>query len=170
MAALVAVMVMVSVGTFDWHSIHPRTLRRMPLTATVIMVFTVVATVATSNLAIGVAVGVILAMVFFARRVAHFTEVVDVESDDPGTRTYAVRGVLFFASSNDLVTQFDYANDPANVIIDLSQAQIYDSSTVAALDAIETKYEQKGKTCSIIGLNEPSLAWHSKLTGRLGSA
>ena len=170
MAALVAVMVMVSVGTFDWHSIHPRTLRRMPLSATVIMVFTVIATVATGNLAIGVAVGVILAMIFFARRVARFTEVVDVDSAEPETRTYAVRGVLFFASSNDLVTQFDYAGDPQNVVIDLSQAQIYDSSTVAALDAIELKYTQKGKQCSIVGLNEPSRAWHSKLTGRLGSA
>ena len=89
--------------------------------------------------------GVIVAMVFFARRVAHFTEVVDVAHPDENTRVYAVRGVLFFASSNDLVYQFDYRNDPENVIIDLTEAQIYDSSTVAALDAIVLKYHNKGK-------------------------
>ena len=76
-------------------------------------------TVATHNLAYGVVLGVIVAMVFFARRVAHFTEVVDVAHPDENTRVYAVRGALFFASSNDLVYQFDYADDPVNVIIDL---------------------------------------------------
>jgi SulP family sulfate permease len=108
-------------------------------------------------------------MVFFARRVAHFTEVVDVEHPDEDTRVYAVRGALFFASSNDLVGQFDYAGDPPNVIIDLSESQIYDSSTVAALDSIELKYRQKGKNVRIVGLNEPSRAWHTRLTGQLGS-
>jgi len=168
MAALVAVMVMVSVGTFDWHSIRPRTLRQMPLSATLIMVVTVVATVATSNLAIGVGLGVVVAMVLFARRVAHFTEVVDVAHPDDDTRVYAVRGVLFFASSNDLVYQFDYVGDPQNVIIDLSDAQIFDASTVAALDAIEVKYHEKGKNVSIVGLNEPSAKWH-RLSGKLGA-
>ena len=169
MAALVAVMIMVSVGTFDWHSVDPRTLRRMPLSATVIMVCTVVVTVVTHNLAYGVIVGVLVATLFFARRVAHFTEVVDVAHPDENTRVYAVRGPLFFASSNDLVYQFDYTGDPAEVIIDLSQSQIYDSSTVAALDAIELKYRQHGKHVSIVGLNEPSLDWHGRLSGRLGA-
>jgi SulP family sulfate permease len=168
MAALVAVMIMVSVGTMDWHSVNPKTLRQMPLSATTIMVATVVVTVTTHNLAYGVIVGVIVAMIFFARRVAHFTEVVDVAHPDDDTRVYAVRGVLFFASSNDLVYQFDYAGDPANVIIDLSDAQIYDSSTVAALDAIELKYHRHGKNVTIIGLDEPSAKWHS-LSGRLGA-
>ncbi|SDU95233.1 sulfate permease, SulP family [Microlunatus sagamiharensis] len=169
MAALVAVMIMVSVGTFDWHSIRPSTLRRMPLSATAIMVATVVVTVATHNLAYGVLVGVVVAMVFFARRVAHFTEVVDVAHPDPDTRVYAVRGALFFASSNDLVTQFDYSGDPQHVVIDLSDSQIYDSSTVAALDSIELKYRQRGKDVEIVGLNEPSRAWHTRLTGQLGA-
>ena len=168
MAALVAVMIMVSVGTFDWHSVHPATLRRMPFSATAIMLVTVVVTVATHNLAYGVISGVIVAMVFFARRVAHFTEVVDVDHPDEETRVYAVKGALFFASSNDLVYQFDYAGDPQNVVIDLSDSQIYDSSTVAALDAIELKYQRKGKNVTIIGLNEASQAWHGKLTGQLG--
>jgi sulfate permease, SulP family len=170
MAALVAVMIMVSVGTFDWHSVHPATLRRMPWSATAIMVTTVVVTVASHNLAYGVIAGVIVAMIFFARRVAHFTEVVDVAHPDENTRIYAVRGALFFASSNDLVYQFDYAGDPQNIIIDLTDSQIYDSSTVAALDAIELKYHRKGKNVTIVGLNEASQAWHGTLSGKLGAA
>ncbi len=168
MAALVAVMIMVSVGTMDWHSIDPRTLRHMPLSVTAIMMTTVVVTVVTHNLAYGVILGVIVATVFFARRVAHFTEVVDIAHPDDDTRVYAVRGALFFASSNDLVHQFDYVGDPHNVIIDLSEAQIYDSSTVAALDAIELKYHRHGKDVEIIGMNEPSAKWH-RLSGRLGA-
>jgi sulfate permease, SulP family len=169
MAALVAVMIMVSVGTMDWHSIHPATLRRMPFSATAIMATTVAVTVYTHNLAYGVILGVIVATIFFARRVAHFTEVVDIAHPDEDTRVYAVRGVLFFASSNDLVYQFDYAGDPKNVVIDLSEAQIYDSSTVAALDAIEMKYHQKDKKVQIVGLNDASQAWHGTLTGQLGA-
>ncbi|MCC5950981.1 MAG: SulP family inorganic anion transporter [Acidimicrobiia bacterium] len=168
MAALVAIMIMVSVGTMDWHSVNPLTLRNMPFSATAIMVTTVAVTVVTHNLAYGVILGVIVATIFFARRVAHFTEVVDIAHPDDDTRVYAVRGVLFFASSNDLFYQFDYVNDPQNVIIDLSQAQIYDSSTVAALDAIELKYTRYGKNVEIIGMNEPSAKWHS-LSGRLGA-
>ncbi len=167
MAALVAVMIMVSVGTMDWHSVHPRTLRQMPASATVIMAATVLVTVLTHNLAIGVIVGVLVATLFFARRVAHFTSVTRL-ADGDDTCVYAVRGVMFFASSNDLVYQFDYAHDPDNVVIDLSEAQIYDSSTVAALDAITLKYHQKGKQVEIIGLNDASAKWHS-LSGKLGA-
>ena len=167
MAALVAVMIMVSVGTMDWHSINPRTLRQMPLSATTIMLTTVAVTVTTHNLAYGVILGVIVAMIFFARRVAHFTEVIVIDHPDDNTCVYAVRGVLFFASSNDLYTQFDYVNDPENIIIDLSQAQIYDSSTVAALDAIVMKYQNKGKKVSITGINEPSARWNA-LSGNFG--
>ncbi|CAA9313881.1 MAG: Sulfate permease [uncultured Friedmanniella sp.] len=141
----------------------------MPFSATAIMLVTVVVTVITHNLAYGVISGVIVAMVFFARRVAHFTEVVDVDHPDEDTRVYAVKGALFFASSNDLVYQFDYAGDPDDVVIDLTESQIYDSSTVAALDAIELKYQRKGKNVTIVGLNEASQAWHHKLTGQLGA-
>ncbi|MGB3686779.1 MAG: STAS domain-containing protein, partial [Ornithinimicrobium sp.] len=96
-------------------------------------------------------------------------EVVDVAQPDDDTRMYAVRGVLFFASSNDLVYQFDYAGDPKHIVIDLSDAQIFDSSTVAALDAIEFKYHQRGKSVDIVGLNDASQAWHGRLTGQLGA-
>ena len=168
MAALVAVMIMVSVGTMDWHSVRPSTLRQMPFSATAIMAVTVGVTVVTHNLAYGVILGVITAMVFFARRVAHFTEVVCIDHPDDDTCVYAVRGVLFFASSNDLIYQFDYAHDPPNVIIDLTDAQIYDSSTVGAFDAIVRKYANKGKHVEIIGMNEPSAKWHA-LSGNLGA-
>ncbi|MCJ0892255.1 SulP family inorganic anion transporter [Rhodococcus sp. ARC_M5] len=167
MAALAAVMIMVAIGTMDWHSISPKTLRRMPKSETAVMVATVVVTVATHNLAYGVVVDVVTAMVLFARRVAHLTEVVDVAHPDEDTRVYAVKGELFFASSNDLVYQFDYTGDPRHVVIDLSGAHVWDASTVATLDAITTKYEAKGKRAEIVGLDAVSAQRHVRLTGQL---
>ena len=172
MAALVAVMILVSVGTFDWHSIQPTTLRRMPKSETTVMVATVAVTVATHNLAIGVVVGVLVAMTLFARRVAHLTEVQrEVVEDRNGvpTAVYRVTGQLFFASSNDLYTQFDYAADPEAVVIDLTDSHVWDASTVASLDAITTKYARKGKTVEIIGLNPSSAERHERLSGSLPS-
>ncbi|MFH8241296.1 SulP family inorganic anion transporter [Streptomyces sp. NPDC018321] len=170
MAALVAVMVMVAFGTFDWHSIAPKTLKRMPTGEIAVMVITVIVVVATDNLAIGVVVGSLTAMVIFARRVAHLAQVTAVTDPDGGTVVYRVTGELFFASSNDLVGQFDYAGDPEKVVIDLSSAHIWDASSVAALDAIETKYAQRGKTVEITGLNDPSADLHGKLTGELAGS
>ncbi|MFG2639662.1 SulP family inorganic anion transporter [Streptomyces sp. NPDC048370] len=169
MAALVAVMIMVSFATFDWHSIAPKTLRRMPLGEIIVMLVTVVCVVVTHNLAIGVVVGSVAAMVVFAKRVAHLADVTAVTDPDGTTVVYRVTGELFFASSNDLVGRFAYAADPDKVVIDLSAAHIWDASSVAALDAIETKYAQRGKTVEIIGLNDPSADLHSKLTGELTS-
>ncbi len=166
MAALVAVMVMVCVATFDWHSIRPSTLRRMPIGETVVMVLTVAVVVATHNLAIGVIAGVIVAMVIFARRVAHFATVTRVEATEEMVR-YQVDGELFFASSNDLTTQFAYAADPSRVVIDMSRSHVWDASTVAALDAIVTKYERHGSTVKLVGMNEATTALHGRLTGRL---
>jgi SulP family sulfate permease len=168
MAALVAVMVMVAVGTFDWHSL--RMLRRMPKSETAVMLSTVAVTVATHNLAYGVAAGVLVAMVLFARRVAHVVEVTGVLDPDGTTKIYRVSGQLFFASSNDLVHRFYYAGDPETVVIDLSAAHIWDASTVAALDAVTTKYGARGKTATITGMNEPSRTRHAALAGRLTSA
>ncbi|MFC8938001.1 SulP family inorganic anion transporter [Streptomyces griseoincarnatus] len=167
MAALVAVMIMVSFATFDWHSIAPRTLKRMPAGEIAVMVITVACVVATHNLAVGVVVGSVTAMVIFAKRVAHLAEVTAVTDPDGTTVVYRVTGELFFASSNDLVGQFDYAGDPKQVVIDLSAAHIWDASSVAALDAIETKYAQRGKSVEIIGLNDPSAHLHNKLSGEL---
>ncbi|MEZ0494552.1 SulP family inorganic anion transporter [Kineococcus sp. TBRC 1896] len=167
MAALAAVMVMVAVGTFDWHSVRPATLRRMPRSETTVMVTTVVVVVATHNLAIGVVVGVLVAALLFARRVAHLVEVDGVLSEDGSLKTYHVHGALFFASSNDLVSQFDYAGDPERVLVDLSDSHVWDASTVAALDAVTTKYAAKGKDVTIVGLNEASAAMHERLAGHL---
>jgi sulfate permease, SulP family len=170
MAALVAVMVLVSAGTFDWHSIRPGTLRKMPLGETVVMVITVAVVVATGNLSIGVVVGSVTAMVVFARRVAHLTGVTSVTDPDGGQVVYAVTGQLFFASANDLIGRFDYAGDPAKVVIDLTGTHVWDASSVAALDAIGTKYAQRGKTVEIVGLNAPSARLHGRLSGALTRA
>ncbi len=170
MAALVAVMIMVSVGTFDWHSIQPKTLKSMPKSETAVMLITVAVTVFTHNLAYGVVAGVLVAMVLFARRVAHLTTVKRLDAtDDDGERVYAVEGELFFASSNDLVYQFDYSGDPERIVIDMSGAHIWDASTVASLDAVKTKYESRGKTVEIIGLNDDSAERHGRLSGNLGA-
>ncbi|GAA2568495.1 SulP family inorganic anion transporter [Mycolicibacterium diernhoferi] len=172
MAALVAVMIMVSVATFDWHSINPVTLRRMPRSETLVMLATVAVTVVTHNLAYGVIVGSVTAMVLFARRVAHFMTVERVIDEGAGAEaarvTYRVSGELFFASSNDLVYQFDYAADPHSVVIDVSRSHIWDASTVAALDAITTKYRARGKHVDIVGLNSDSAQRHDRLSGQLG--
>jgi len=170
MAALVAVMVMVCVATFDWHSVRPSTLRRMPLSETAVMLVTVAVTVATHNLAYGVVSGVLVATVLFARRVAHLTTVTRLDAgEDPGVRRYAVSGALFFASSNDLVYQFDYDGDPARVVIDLADAHVWDASTAAALDAIVTKYAAKGKAAEVVGLNADSARRLGRLAEALGS-
>jgi SulP family sulfate permease len=172
MAALVAVMIMVAVGSFDWHSVRPSTLRIMPVPETVVMLATVGVTVWTHNLAYGVVVGVVVAAVLFAQRVAHLTTVtrVDAETEQGATeRVYAVDGELFFASSNDLVYRFDYAGDPDRVVIDMSRAHVWDASTVAALDAVQHKYAAHGTTVEFRGLNEDSRARLERLAGRLGA-
>ncbi len=170
MAALVAVMVMVAVGTFDWHSVAPATLRRMPKSEQIVMLSTVAVVVATENLAIGVVVGVVVAMTLFARRVAHLAETTrELVEDTDGsvTAVYTVTGELFFASSNDLYTQFHYAEDPERVVIDLSGSHVWDASTVAALDAITTKYHRKHKRVEVRGLNTASASIHGRLSGNL---
>jgi SulP family sulfate permease len=174
MAALVAVMIMVSVLTFDWHSIRFATLKRMPKSETAVMVATVTAVVITHNLAIGVIIGVIVAMVAFARRVAHFVTVertvsdVSTEAGLTATARYTVTGELFFASSNDLTTQFEYTDDPDHVLIDMTAARVWDASTVAALDAITVKYESRGKSVELVGMNAASTTMHQRLAGTFG--
>ncbi|MFC7401685.1 SulP family inorganic anion transporter [Citricoccus sp. GCM10030269] len=193
MAALVAVMIFVSWSTFEWHSIRPSTLRAMPKSETTVMLVTVIATVATENLAIGVGLGVLTAMVLFARRVAHFVTVErhvstgspegqrsgeETEREAEGEKnterpeeeavaTYTVDGELFWASSNDLYTQFEYAADPRRVVIDMSKSHLWDASTIASLDAITDKYERYGKTVDVVGLNAASEAMRERLRGKL---
>jgi SulP family sulfate permease len=170
MAALVAVMILVSVSTFDWSSIRPTRLRRMPRSETSVMLVTVVITVSTGNLAYGVLAGVVLAALLFARRVAHLSQVTTATDPDGGEIIYRVGGELFFASSSNLGDEFDYDHDPDRVVIDLTESHIWDASTVATLDQIVAKYAHRGKHVEIIGLNEASASMHGRLSGHLTSS
>ncbi|QWC85803.1 SulP family inorganic anion transporter [Nocardioidaceae bacterium] len=172
MAALVAVMLMVAVGTFDWQSIRPGTLRRMPRSETAVMLTTVAVTVLTHNLALGVAAGVLVATSLLARRMASQVRIERrlVEVEGGATEAvYVVHGELFFASSHDLATRFAYDEDPDRVVIDVTHSHVWDASTVAALDAVRGSYATRGKHVHIEGLNEASLSMHDRLSGRLGS-
>ena len=170
MAALVAVMVLVAVSTFDWHSIAPATLRRLPAGETVVMAVTVLATVATHNLAIGVGAGVLTAMVLFARRVAHLVDVERCLDPDGSTCIYSVTGELFFASDQEFIEAFEYSADPPRVLIDMSRAHVWDASAVAALDAIEHHYARHDIEVQITGLNTQSHELHTALTGQTAGA
>jgi sulfate permease, SulP family len=169
MVALAAVMMIVAIKTVNWHSVSPATLKRMPLPETIVMAVTVAVTVATGNLAIGVAVGVVVAMILFARRVAHVIRAERTLSLDGQSVRYDVHGPLFFGSSNDLVERFSYGDDPRSVAIDLTHSQIWDASSVAALDSIATKYRELGASVTFTGLDPRSSAFHARLTGQLGA-
>jgi SulP family sulfate permease len=166
MAALVAIMIMVSIGTFSWASIAK--LRDHPLSASVVMVSTVIGVVATHNLAIGVLVGVLLSGIFFAAKIAQIFRVRSVLSPDGRTRTYLVEGQLFFASTDRFLASFDFGEALAKVTIDLTNAHIWDVSSVAALDTVVLKFRRDGAEVELVGLNEASetivdeLAIHDK--------
>ncbi len=171
MGALVAVMILVAVGTFDWNSVKLSQLRRTPRTETAVMVVTVAIVVATHNLALGVAGGVVLAAIFFARRVAHVADVTSVlDPADGRTRIYHVTGELFFASTNELLHLFDYADEIDSAVIDLNDAHIWDTSAVAALDAVVAKFAAHGIDATLVGLNEHSAELHGRTTGSLVSS
>ncbi|HWC07738.1 MAG TPA: STAS domain-containing protein, partial [Solirubrobacterales bacterium] len=148
----------------------PSTLRRMPRGETVIMLVTVAGTVATENLAIGVAAGVLTAMAVFARRVAHLVEVDRVVDPDGTSCLYSVHGEVFFASDQELIESFRYTEDPSKVIIDFSRAHLWDASAIAAVDAIEGHYHRHDIEVSITGLNERSDALHQRLSGQAAAA
>lgn len=168
MAALVSVMIMVSVGTFNWRSVAPRMLRRSPQTETTVMVATVAVVVVTHNLAYGVVIGVVLSAVFFARHVSGVVKVTSVVDPDNVERLYAVSGELFFASTNDLVHAFDYdAVKVDRVEIDLSTARVWDTSAVAALDAVVAKFADRGIDAELVGLNRHAEMLHARTSGTL---
>ncbi len=169
MAALVAVMFVVAIATFDWNSLKPSTLRSTPKTETAVMAVTVGTVVITHNLAYGVAAGVILATIFFARRVAHILDVTSVLNSDGTERVYVLTGQLFFASTNELVHAFDYNETVPKVVIDLTDAEVWDSSAVATLDAVVHKFEARGTVVELIGLTDHSHNLHQRLTGQLSN-
>lgn len=168
MVVLAGIMMVVAVKTVNWHSLQPATLKRMPWSETSVMVLTVAVTVWTGNLALGVLIGVILAMMLFARRIAHVIHAERKLSEDGEQVHYTVRGPLFFGSSNDLFEHFDYGHDPKIVTIDLTHAQIWDASSVAALDAIEHRYQRHGAAVQFIGLDNRSSDFRDRLSGNLG--
>ncbi len=154
MAALVAVMIMVSIGTFDWSSLV--NLKRYPLSANVVMISTVVVVVWTHNLALGVFVGVLLAALFFANKISHFMYV-EKEMDDSGeVRTYVFHGQIFFNSADKFIQSFDFKEVVSKVVIDLNRAHFWDISAVHALDMAVIKLRREGAEVEVIGLNEAS--------------
>ncbi|MEZ5465799.1 MAG: SulP family inorganic anion transporter [Lysobacteraceae bacterium] len=162
MAALVAVMIMVSIGTFHWKSFLE--FRSHPKTANLIMLGTVVVTVATHDLAKGVLTGVLLTALSFTRRVSEMLTVTDEETD-AGVRTYTVHGQVFFASAVQFANSFDYLHAPKKAIIDLRDAHFWDTSAVAALDRVVLKFRKHGSEVDVIGLNRAS----ESLVERLGT-
>ncbi|WP_088329785.1 SulP family inorganic anion transporter [Lacimicrobium sp. SS2-24] len=154
MAALVAVMIMVSIGTFSWDSI--RNLKSHPLSYNIGMLATVIVTVATHNLAYGVLVGVLFASVFFANKVSHFMYVSSSLDEATSTRTYKVIGQVFFNSADKFATSFDFKEVVEKVIIDLDRAHFWDVSAVEALDKVVIKFRREGAEVELVGLNEAS--------------
>ena len=162
MAALVAVMIMVSIGTFDWRSFS--NLRRHPKSSSFVMLSTVVVTVATHDLAKGVVTGVLLSALFFARNVGRLLHVGELDLAD-GSRRYEVTGQVFFASSGQFAASFDLLHSPKKVSIDLSRAHFWDISAVAALDRVVLKLRERSVDVDVIGINEAS----DTLIERLGT-
>ncbi|MBJ7897675.1 SulP family inorganic anion transporter [Bacillus atrophaeus] len=154
MAALVAVMIMVSIGTFDWSSL--KGLRKSPLTDSIVMVVTVITVVLTDDLSKGVFAGVLLSAVFFVAKISKLKII--SHADDQKLRTYKVTGQIFFASVSDLMNAFMYREDIERVVIDLSEAHVWDDSGVAALGKIVAKFKEQGIEAELKGLNEASQA------------
>lgn len=154
MAALVAVMIMVSVGTFSWDSLVK--LKKHPLSTNIVMAATVIVVVTTHNLAIGVFVGVLLASLFFANKVGHFMVVKSLVNEAIASRTYKVTGQVFFASADKFAEAFDFKEALEKVIIDLSHAHFWDISAVSAFDKVVIKFRREGTHVEIIGMNEAS--------------
>ena len=151
MAALVAVMIMVAIGTFSWRSITD--LRKHPLSTNIVMLATVIIVVMTHNLAIGVLVGVLLASLFFANKISRMM-VIKHHSDENCSREYTVIGQVFFASSDKFMTSFDFKEVVEQVTIDLSAAHFWDVTSVSALDKVVVKFRREGTEVELIGMNQ----------------
>ncbi|HZG16605.1 MAG TPA: SulP family inorganic anion transporter [Candidatus Bathyarchaeia archaeon] len=152
MAALVGVMVMVSISTFDWQSL--RDLRKVPLSDTIVMITTVAIVVATHDLSKGVIAGVIMSALIFGWKIARLKTTVTHNLE--GAIVYTVSGQLFFGTMSHFVEQFDFANDPEHIIIDFRHSHVWDHSAVTAIAKVLHRYQQLGKQVTIEGLNEES--------------
>lgn len=159
MPALVAIMIMVSIGTFNWASF--KNLASHPKSTSLVMISTVAVTIWEHNLAIGVGVGVLLSALFFAKKVSQIFDVSSILSGD--TRTYILRGQIFFASSEKFLASFDFKEVLAKVVIDVSHAHFWDLTSVGALDTIVLKFRREGTDVEILGMNEASATIVDKL-------
>ena len=154
MAALVAVMIMVAVSTFNWDSV--KNIRSYPLSSNIVMIATVVIVMATGNLALGVLAGVILSALFFAAKIARSMTVNSTYDKATGTRTYAVKGQVFFSSADKFTASFDFKEVLSKVVIDISQARFWDISAIAAVDKVVLKFRREGTEVEVIGMDEAS--------------
>ncbi|TVR55458.1 MAG: SulP family inorganic anion transporter [Gemmatimonadales bacterium] len=154
MAALVAVMIMVSIGTFSWESL--RNLRTNPKSSSVVMASTVAVVVVTHNLALGVLVGVLLSALFFAQKVGRFLTIRSELSDDGLHRIYRVSGQVFFTSAEAFLASFDFKEALQTVTIDVSRAHFWDITAVGSLDKAVIKFRREGARVELLGLNEAS--------------
>lgn len=152
MAALVGVMIMVSVGTFNWQSL--KDLRRVPFSDSLVMVTTVAIVVATHDLAKGVVAGVIMSALIFGWKMARLKAVTSITSD--GAKVYTISGQLFFGTMTHFVNEFEYQTDPEEIVIDFSRSHVWDHSAVTGIAKVVHKYEQLGKQVRVEGLNEES--------------
>ena len=154
MAALVAVMIMVSIGTFNWASF--RNLREHPKSSSAVMIATVAVTVATHDLAQGVLTGVLLSGFFFAHKVGQFLRITSLAEDQGRQRTYRITGQVFFATADRFVNAFDFQEVIDRVSIDVSRAHFWDITAVSALDKVVLRFRREGTEVEVIGLNEAS--------------
>ena len=162
MAALVAVMITVAIGAFDWGSIWK--IRTLPLQSSIVMIATTATVVITHDLSKGVVLGVVLSAIFFMRKAGKTIVVEPVAAEDEATLSYRVSGHLFFASAGVFTAGFEYHGRPSRVIIDLSQTQVWDLTGVDALDRVVFKYRRQGAQVEVVGLNPAAQA----LVERLG--
>jgi SulP family sulfate permease len=163
MAALVAVMIVVAIGTFDWSSLRAMSIQ--PKGDTIVMLATVAGTLATRDLSIGVLIGVVLSAIFFARKIAKQTSVTRDLSADGTHRTYRFSGQLFFVSTQDFISAFDVKEAVERVTIDLTHAHIWDSSAVGAIDDVVLAFRRRDTEVEVVGLNEAS----ATLVERIGT-
>ncbi|MEL7358654.1 MAG: SulP family inorganic anion transporter [Cyanobacteria bacterium J06560_6] len=161
MAALVAVMFMVSISTFNWGSLM--NLQRLPKSETAVMLATVVSTVLTENLAIGVLVGIALSAIAFSRKIGKLISIQNQLSEDGSTRTYYVYGQLFFVSANNFREAFNIHEKIERVVIDLTHAHLWDQSAVMAIDKVVLKFRAHDSKVKIVGMNEASATLMDKL-------
>ncbi len=154
MAALVAVMIMVSIGTFNWESL--REFKTHPMSFNVVMLATVITTVFTHNLAYGVLVGVLLSSLFFANKIGQFLSILSELDDENNTRYYYVQGQVFFSSTTQFLNSFDTKEALDQVVIDVSQAHFWDVTAVDTLDKLVIRFQREGIDVKVVGLNSAS--------------